>query len=82
MQVAEKINNASCTISMRVGQEDKLFGAVTTEAIAQACQVEGITIDRHTIQLTEPIKQLGVYQIPVKLHPEITATLKVWVVKE
>jgi large subunit ribosomal protein L9 len=82
LQLAEKINNASCTISMRAGEEDKLFGTVTNEAIARACAADGIHIDRHTIQLEEPIKKLGVYQVLVKIHPEVTATLKVWVVKE
>jgi large subunit ribosomal protein L9 len=82
LDLAEKINNASCTISMRAGEEDKLFGAVTNEAIARACAADGITIDRHTIQIEEPIRKLGVYQVLVKLHPEVTATLKVWVVKE
>lgn len=82
LQLADRINNASCTIPMRAGEEDKLFGAVTNDAISKACEIEGIKIDKHNIQLQEPIKQLGVYQVSVKLHPEITATLKVWVVKE
>jgi len=81
-ELAEKISHISCSISMRAGEEDKLFGAVTTEAIAKACEAEGIQIDKHIIKLDEPIKKLGVYQVPIKLHPEVTATLKVWIVKE
>lgn len=81
-ELADRIFNTSCTISMRAGQDDKLFGAVTTEAIAKVCEGEGIKIDKHNIQIEQPIKKLGVYQVSVKLHPEVIATLKVWVVKE
>jgi len=81
-ELAEKISNMSCTISVRAGQDDKLFGAVTTEAIAKVCEGEGVAIDKHWVQLDQPIKKMGVYQVPVKLHPEVVATLKLWVVKE
>jgi len=81
-QLAEKVSNTSCTVSVRAGQDDKLFGAVTNEDIARVCEAEGIKIDKHRIQLGQPIKKLGVYQIPVKLHPDVVATLKIWVVKE
>ncbi|PIU42270.1 MAG: 50S ribosomal protein L9 [Candidatus Omnitrophica bacterium CG07_land_8_20_14_0_80_42_15] len=80
--LAEKISNSSFTIPMRAGEEDKLFGAVTTEMIAKACEAEGIKVDKHNIQIDEPIKKLGVYQVKIKLHPEVNATLKLWVVKE
>lgn len=82
LQLADKINSASCTIPVRAGQEDKLFGAVTTDAVARACEAEGIKIDKHNIQLEHPINKLGVYHVGVKLHPEVSATLKVWVVKD
>lgn len=81
-ELAQKISNMSCTISVRAGQDDKLFGAITTEAIAEVCEGKGVAIDKHWIQLDEPIKKMGVYQVPVKLHPEVVATLKLWVVKE
>lgn len=81
-KLAKEISNTSCTVSVRAGQDDKLFGAVTAEAIARACEEGDIKIDKHKIQLEQPIKKLGVYQVPVKLHPEVTATLKLWVVKE
>lgn len=80
--LAERINNTSCTIAMQAGEEDKLFGAITTDVVAKACEQEGIKVDKHKVELEEPIKKLGVYQIPIKLHPEVVATLKVWVVKK
>jgi len=80
-ELAEQISKVSCTISVQAGQDDKLFGTVTTEAIAEVCESEGIKIDKRDIRLDEPIKKLGVYQVAVKVHPEVTATLKVWVVK-
>jgi large subunit ribosomal protein L9 len=70
----------SCTIERHVGEEDKLFGSVTARDIAQALGSQGITVDHTQVVLEEPIKQLGVYQIPVKLHQEVEASVKVWVV--
>jgi len=81
-KLAESLSSHSYTISKRTGEEDKLFGAVTNQDIAESMQREGINIDKKKIQLEEPIKKLGVYQVPVKLHPEVTTNIKVWVVKE
>ncbi len=81
-EAAEKINGLSPTIVMQAGEEDKLFGTVTTEQVAEAFSLEGITLDKKQIEIPEPIKKLGVYQINVKLHPEITASPKIWVVKK
>jgi large subunit ribosomal protein L9 len=64
------------------GEEDKLFGSVTSVHIAETVSVEGINIDKKQIHLAEPIRKLGVYQVEIKLHPEVTASLKVWVVKK
>ena len=80
--LAGKIENASCTIAKPTGEEDKLFGAVTSKDIEESLQEEGIVVDRKKIHLDEPIKSLGIYKIPIKLHPEVTANLKIWVVKE
>ncbi len=80
--LAKELEKASCTISMAVGEEDKLFGSVTSQDIAEALKEKGIEIDRRKIQLEEPIKALGIYTVPVKLHPEVTANIKVWVVKK
>ncbi|MCX8012117.1 MAG: 50S ribosomal protein L9 [Desulfobacterota bacterium] len=80
-KLAEKIEKMSCTIAKPTGEEDRLFGSVTSIDIEQNLKEEGIVIDRKKILLEEPIKSLGIYKVPIKLHPEVTANLKVWVVK-
>ena len=80
-KLAEKIGGTSCTISKQTGEEDKLFGSVTSMDIEESLKEEGIDIDRKKIILDEPIKKLGIYAIPIKIHPEVIANLKVWVVK-
>lgn len=69
-------------IPVRVGEEDKLYGSVTSMDIARLIEEKGFDVDRKKIQLVEPIKALGEYEVPVKLAPEVTATLKVNVVPE
>jgi len=80
--VKEKICALSCTIPMEAGEDDKLFGSVTNQDISQAFEVEGLIIEKRKIILEEPIKKLGVYNIAIKLHPEVIAEVKVWVVKK
>lgn len=81
-ELARKIEAASCTISMEAGEEDKLFGAVTSEMIAEAFVAEGIEVDKKKVSLEEPLKALGVYTVEIKLHPEVKAQAKIWVVKK
>ncbi|MDD5173866.1 MAG: 50S ribosomal protein L9 [Candidatus Omnitrophota bacterium] len=80
--LAEKIAALSITISAKAGEEEKLFGTVTTEMISAALGAEKIAVDKKDIVLDEPIKRLGVYQVGVKVHPEVKASLRVWIVKE
>jgi len=80
--LAEQLNKVSCTATMNVGEEDKVFGSVTTQNIADLLKDQGIEIDRKKIILSEPIKALGIYTIPIKLHSEVEAKIKLWVVKE
>ncbi len=80
--LAEKLSKVSCTIPVQVGEEDKLFGSVTSQSIAESLANQDIQIDKRKILLDEPIKSLGIYSVPIKLHPEVEATVKVWVVKE
>jgi large subunit ribosomal protein L9 len=80
--LAEQLNKVSCTATMNVGEEDKVFGSVTTQNIADLIKDQGIEIDRKKITLSEPIKALGIYTIPIKLHSEVEAKIKLWVVKE
>jgi large subunit ribosomal protein L9 len=80
--LAEKISAAKITIKAKAGEEDKLFGSVTSMDIADALKAEGIEIDKKKIQLDEPIKRIGEYTVAIKLHSEISAQLNVQVVPE
>ena len=81
-QLAEKIAATSCTISVDAGEEDKLFGSVTSEMIAESLLNEGVEVDKKKIVLEEPIKALGVYNVEIRLHPEVKARVRIWVVKK
>ena len=81
-ELAAKLENVSCTISVQVGEEDKMFGSVTSQNIAEALTSQGFEVDKRKILLEDPIKSLGIYSVPIKLHTEVEATVKVWVVKE
>lgn len=81
-RLAKKIELVPCTIPVKVGEEDRLFGSVTAQEIADFLKKEGFDVDKRQVELEEPIRQLGVYTVSVKLHPEAAAKLKVWVVKE
>jgi large subunit ribosomal protein L9 len=81
-QLAKKIENIPCTIPVKVGEEDKLFGSVTSQEITDFLTKEGIAVDKKNIELDEPIKQLGVYSVRVALYRDVVAKLKVWVVKD
>ena len=82
LALAEKIANCSLTIPVKVGEEDKLYGSVTSKDIAEMLKVEGVVVDRKDVQLSEPIRSLGVYLIKINIHSEVQASLKLWVVKE
>ena len=79
--IKQKLEGRSLTLKLTVGEEDKPFGSVTAHDLAEALAKEGLPVEKHAIHLDEPIKALGVYQVPVKLHAGVTATLKVWIVK-
>ncbi len=80
--LADKIANASISIAMRVGENDKLYGSVTSVMIADALAEKGIDLDRRRILLDAPIRQLGDYEVRVRLHADVVADLKVSVVAE
>ncbi|MBW1971976.1 MAG: 50S ribosomal protein L9 [Deltaproteobacteria bacterium] len=81
-KLASKIEKFSCTIAKKAGEEDKLFGSVTAKDIEESLLKADIHVDRKKILLDEPIKKVGIYEVPIKLHPEVTVNLKLWVVKE
>ncbi|MGB9597448.1 MAG: 50S ribosomal protein L9, partial [Candidatus Poribacteria bacterium] len=77
-----ELANISCTIKVKTGENDQLFGSVTNADIAEVLGEQGYTVDRKKIILEEPIKELGVFTVPIKIYQDITANIKVWVVKE
>lgn len=81
-KLASELNNVSVTISVKVGEEDKLFGSVTSQMIAEALKEKGYDIDKRKIEIAEPIKALGIYDVSVKLHSQASAIIKTWVVRE
>lgn len=80
--VAEQLTKISVTIKMKVGEDDKLFGSVTSQMIAESLVEKGVTLDKRMIELEEPIKALGIYDVPVKLTSGVSGIVKVWVVRE
>lgn len=81
-ETARRIAETSVTIRAKAGAEGKLFGSVTPAQIADALKLQGIEIDRHLIELPEPIRELGVVTVPIRLEGGESASLKVWVVEE
>ncbi|MDR3012204.1 MAG: 50S ribosomal protein L9 [Chitinispirillales bacterium] len=81
-ELLTKIEQMPCTIAVKVGEEDQIYGSVTANDIAEFLKREGFSIEKRQVILEEPIKQLGVYTIGVNLHKGVDAQLKVWVVKE
>ena len=79
---ANKILSLSCILKRQVGEQDKLFGSVTSIDIANFLKERGIEIDRRKIDLEEPIKTLGSQRVPIHVHPEVTIELKVKIQKE
>ena len=77
----KKVSATAVTISVNVGKDDKMFGAVTTKDIAEALASQGIEIDRRKIQLAHSIKELGSTKVPIKLHSQVTTEITVTVVK-
>ena len=79
---AVKIEKISVTVAKQVGEDEKIFGSVTTAELAQLVASEGVEIDKKNIEILEEIKKVGVYNAEVKLHPEVRAKFKVWVVAQ
>ena len=80
--LADKIASLTLNIKAKAGEEEKLFGSITSMDIADALKNEGIDIDRKKILLEEPIKRLGSYSVSIKLHPDITTQLNIIVIPE
>lgn len=80
--LAKLVSGVTITITQKAGENDQLFGSVTSKDVADALAAKGFTIDRRKVQLEDPIKQLGEYKVPVRLHREVTAEVTVVVAKE
>src|SRR5262245_15250276 len=80
--LSRRIQSLSLTLVRKVGENDVWYGSVTSGDVADALAAEGVVVDKGRIQLVDPIKSLGIYTIPIRLHPEVIAEVKVWVVKE
>lgn len=80
--LAERIGQTAVSIKVQAGEEGKLFGAVTNRDIVEALAAEGVQVDRRHVELAEPIKQIGVFTVPVRLHPEVSGSVKVYVIQQ
>ncbi|MEO8564426.1 MAG: 50S ribosomal protein L9 [bacterium] len=81
-ELAKRLEEVQLTFSARVGEEGKLFGSVTSADIAEQLTSQGFHIEKRLIDLHEPIKALGVYRVPVKLHADVKPEIRVWVIKQ
>ena len=80
--LAVELEKVSVTIPVQVGEEEKIFGSVTTQMISDALKEKGFDIDKRKIEMGDQIKALGIYELNVKLHPSVSTNVKVWVVRE
>jgi large subunit ribosomal protein L9 len=81
-KLAAEIEKVSITIQMKVGEEDRLFGSVTSQMVADSLKEKGFTIDKRQIELEDAIKALGIYNVGIKLAGGVNGKVKVWVVRE
>lgn len=82
VRLKDKLEKLSLTCEVIVGEEDKIFGSVTSQNIVDLAAAEGFTIDKRNVMLDEAIKSLGVYTVPVKIEKEISANIKLWVIRK
>ncbi len=80
-EIATKLEQVQLTFAARVGDEGKLFGSITATDIAHQLEAQGFHVEKRMIELHEPIKALGVYKVPVRLHAGVHPEIKVWVIK-
>jgi large subunit ribosomal protein L9 len=80
--LAKRIEEVSLTFSARVGEEGKLFGSITATDIANQLEAQGVQVEKRQIDLHEPIKTLGVFRIPIRLHADVRPEVRVWVIKQ
>jgi large subunit ribosomal protein L9 len=81
-EIAQKLEATSIKLERAVGEENRMYGSVTTKDIEHAYQELGLTVDRRKIELAEPIKTLGLHEVPIRLHAQVKASLRVEVIKK
>lgn len=81
-ELARRLNGVSINVAVATNEEDNLYGSVTDADIVSALKEEGFNIDKQNILLNEPLKNLGIYDVAIKLHPEVEAKIRVWIVKK
>jgi len=81
-ELGGRLEAVSLTFSARVGEEGKLFGSVTSSDIAHQLEAQGFSVEKRQIELHEPIRALGVYRVPIRLHADVHPEIKVWVIKQ
>lgn len=80
-ELGEKIGGLAISIRREAGEDDRLFGSVTNRDIVEALAAEGVAVDRHAVQLSENIRNIGLFTVPVRLHRQVTASLRVYVIR-
>ncbi len=81
-EIAAQITGVTCTLKRRAGENDRLFGSVTSMDVAEALRAEGFELERRFLELAEPIRELGVFMVPVKLHTDVVVELRIVVERE
>ena len=81
-KLAEELEKVSITLPMKVGEDEKLYGSVTNQMVADALKEKGYTIDKRALEIEDSIKALGIYTVNVHLHAGVDGKLKIWVVRE
>jgi large subunit ribosomal protein L9 len=81
-ELAAKLAEVTCTISKKVGENDRIFGSVSSMDVVNALKTAGFSIEKRMVQIDPPIKTVGVHSLKVKLDQDITAQIKVWIVKD
>ncbi len=81
-QLADKLSKVSCTVSVEVNEQEKLYGSVSESDIVKALETEGFEIERKNIILEQSIEELGIFDVGIKLHPEVTTKIRLWVTKK
>lgn len=82
LKLEEKLSKASCTVNVEVNDLEKLYGSVSEIDIVKALEVEGFTVDKKDLVIEQPIEELGIFEVGVKLHPEVIAKFRLWVTKK